>query len=154
MKTKPIPDGYAAITPYLMVRGAAKAIEFYKNIFDAKERMRIPMPGDRIGHAELEIGGSLIMLADEFPETISKGPEAYGGTPVSLHLYVNDADATFAKAIAAGAKQIRPVTTQFYGDRSGVLSDPFGHIWNVATHVEDVSPEEMDKRMKAMAKPS
>jgi PhnB protein len=152
MKPKPIPDGYATLTPYLMVRGAAAAIDYYKKVFGATERMRMPMPDGRIGHAEIEIGGCVVMLADEGPEgQIAKSPQAYGGSPVTFHLYVADPDATFAKAIAEGGKEIRAVANQFYGDRSGVVSDPFGHLWNLATHVEDVSPEEMDRRMKAMA---
>jgi PhnB protein len=152
MSVKKIPDGYASVTPYLMVRGAARAIEFYKNVFGATERMRLPMPDGKVGHAEIEIGGSVIMLADECPESAAKSPQTTGGTPVCIHLYVEDADAVFAKAIAAGAKQTKPVANQFYGDRSGMFSDPFGHSWNVATHFEDVSPEELHKRIAAMSK--
>lgn len=152
MNIKPIPDGYASVTPYLIVQGAARAIEFYKNVFGATERMRLPTPDGRVAHAEIEISGSVIMLADECPERGAKSPQTIGGTPVCLHLYVKDADAVFAKAVATGAKQIRPVEKQFYGDRSGMFSDPFGHSWNVATHVEDVSPEELQKRMAAMNK--
>jgi PhnB protein len=150
MSMKPIPDGYGSITPYLMIQGAARAIEFYKNVFGAIERMRLPTPEGKIAHAEMEIGDSVIMLADECLERGAKSPDTIGGTPVCLHLYVADADAVFAKAIATGAEQIRPVADQFYGDRSGMFSDPFGHTWNVATHVEDVSPEELQKRMAAM----
>jgi PhnB protein len=150
MSTKAIPDGYSSITPYLMVQGAAEAIEFYKDVFDATERLRIPAE-DRIGHAELEIGDSVIMLADECSERGALSPQSVGGTPVCLHLYVEDCDDVFARAIAAGAKQIRPVENQFYGDRSGMFSDPFGHKWNVATHVEDVAPEELQRRMAAMS---
>src|SRR5882757_3636477 len=133
MNIKPIPDGYASVTPYLIVQGAARAIEFYKNVFGATERMRLPSPEGKVAHAEIEIGGSVIMLADERPERGAKSPDTIGGTPVCLHLYVADADAVFAKAIAKGAEQIRPVEKQFYGDRSGMFSDPFGHSWNVAT---------------------
>jgi PhnB protein len=150
MSTKPVPDGYASVTPYLMIQGAAKAIEFYKNIFGAKERMRIPGPGGTVGHAEIEIGGSLIMLADDGPGTSIKGPLTVGGSPVCIHVYLEDSDKTFAKAIAGGATEIRPVKNQFYGDRSGMFRDPFGHVWDVATHVEDVSPEELNKRLAAM----
>ena len=150
MSVKAIPDGYASITPYLMLRGAAAAIDFYKHVFGATELLRVPMPENRIGHAEIKIGNSLIMLADECPERGAKSPQTIGGTAVGLHLYVENCDAVFAKAIAAGAKQIRPVENQFYGDRSGMFTDPFGHNWSVSTHVEDVSPEELKKRLAAM----
>ncbi len=150
MNVKPIPDGYASVTPYLIVQGAAKAIEFYQKVFGATERMRIPIPEGKIAHAEIQIGDSIIMLADECPERGAKSPLTIGNTPVCIHLYVTDADAVFAKAIAAGARQIRAIENQFYGDRSGMFSDPFGHSWNVATHVEDVSPQELQKRMAAM----
>jgi PhnB protein len=152
MSIKPIPDGYTSVTPYLIVQGASKAMEFYKNVFGATERMRIPTPEGKVAHAEIDIGGSVIMLADECPERGAKSPHTIGGTPICLHLYVKDADAVFVKAVATGATQIRPVENQFYGDRSGMFSDPFGHSWNVATHVEDVSPEELHKRMAAMNK--
>jgi PhnB protein len=150
MNVKTIPDDYASVTPYLIVQGAAEAIEFYKDVFGATERMRLPAPDGKVAHAEIEIGDSVIMLADECPGRGAKSPQTIGGTPVCLHLYVEDADAVFAKAIAAGAEQIRPVENQFYGDRSGMFSDPSGHSWNVATHVEDVSPEELHKRMAVM----
>ncbi len=152
MSIKPIPDGYTSVTPYLIIEGAAKAIEFYKTVFCATERMRLPTPEGKVGHAEIEIGGSVVMLADECPERGAKSPQTFGGTPVCLHLYVEDVDAVFAKAVANGAKQVRPVEKQFYGDSSGMFSDPFGHSWNVATHVEDVSPEELQKRLAAMTK--
>ena len=152
MSVSAIPAGYASITPYLMVRGAVQAIEFYKNVFGAKERLRMPLPEGRVAHAEIEIGNSVIMLADECPESISKSPLTMGGTPVSIHLYVPDCDTVFARALAAGATQIRPLANQFYGDRSGLFSDPFGHIWNVATHVEDVSEAELHRRMAALPK--
>jgi len=144
--SKPIPDGYSAITPYLIIDGAAAAIEFYKTAFGAAERMRLAAPGEKVGHAELLIGGSLIMLADECPEMDARGPKAFGGSPVMLHLYVEDVDAVVARALAAGAQIRQPVEKKFYGDRSGSITDPFGHIWHIATHVEDVSPEETQRR--------
>ena len=151
MNVKPIPDGYASVTPYLIIQGAADAIEFYKNVFGATERMRLPRPDGKVAHAEIEIGGSVIMLADECPERGAKSPQTIGGTPVCLHLYVENADEVFADALAAGAQQIKPLENQFYGDRSGMFSDPFGHSWNVVTHVEDVSPEELQTRMAEMS---
>jgi PhnB protein len=150
-KVKPIPDGYSAITPYLVVDGATRAIDFYKQVFGATERMRMPGPDGRIGHAELLIGGAVIMLADEFKDMGSKGPRTFGGSPVSILVYVNDVDAVVKKAVASGGRLTRPVENKFYGDRSGAIEDPFGHVWLVSTHVEDVSPEEMEKRMAAMA---
>lgn len=150
MPVKAIPDGYHAITPYLIVDGAARAIEFYSSAFGAAELMRLDQPDGRIGHAELRIGDSVVMLADEAPARGYRGPAAIGGTPVSLLLYVEDVDAVFARAIAAGATERRPVENQFYGDRSGTLADPFGHVWTLATHVEDVHPEEMERRMASL----
>jgi PhnB protein len=150
-KVKPIPDGYNAVTPYLVVDGATRAIEFYKQVLGATERMRMPGPDGRIGHAELQIGDSVVMLADEFPDMGAKAPKAYGGSPVSLLVYVPDVDATVKKAVGAGAKLVRPLEDKFYGDRSGVIEDPFGHSWMLATHIEDVSPEEMQKRAAALA---
>jgi PhnB protein len=144
MPVKPIPEGYHAITPYLIIDGAAQAIDFYKKAFGATELFRMPDPtGKRIGHAELKIGDSQIMLADENSNMGFRNPKAYGGTPVSLLLYVNDVDATIPRAVAAGAKLLKPIQDQFYGDRSGTIHDPFGHVWTVATHIKDVSPEEM-----------
>jgi PhnB protein len=143
---KPIPDGYHAITPYLIVANAAAAIEFYRSVFGATVLMTMPM-GDRIGHAELKIGDSVVMLSDEWPEMGMRGPKAHGGTSVGLMLYTPDVDAMFARAVKAGAIEERPVKNEFYGDRTGTLIDPFGHRWSVATHVEDVSPEEMQRRM-------
>src|SRR5687767_6842827 len=143
---KPIPDEYPRVTPYLHVDGAADAIEFYTTVMGATERMRMPAPEGRVGHAELQFGNSVVMLADEFPDMGVRGPKSIGGTPFSLHLYVEDVDAVFAAALAAGAKELRPVQDQFYSDRSGTLEDPWGHHWNLATHVEDIDPEEMATR--------
>jgi len=150
-KVKAIPDAYPRVTPYLIVEGAAAAIDFYTRVFGAKERVRMPGPGDKIGHAEIEIGNSMVMLADANPQMGHKGPKTLGGTPISLLLYVENADDTVKRAVAAGGKVVRPVENQFYGDRMGGVEDPFGHLWYVATHVEDVSPEEMKRRMAAMA---
>jgi PhnB protein len=146
---KPIPEGYHSITPYLVTNNAADAIEYYKKAFGATELFRMPAPGGKIGHAELKIGDSPIMLADEYPDMGYFGPAKYGGTPVSLMIYVEDVDTVYPRAIAAGGQEVKALQNQFYGDRSGTLKDPFGFIWTVATHVEDVSPEEMDKRAKA-----
>lgn len=146
----PIPEGYPRLTPYLCVEGAAAAIAFYGEVFGARERMRMPGPGDTIGHAELEIGDSVLMLADEFPEMEFRSPRSVGGTPVTLSLYVEDVDDVFERAVAAGATAVRAVENQFYGDRSGQFDDPFGHRWSVATHVEDVAPEEMARRAAEM----
>jgi PhnB protein len=150
-KVKPIPDGYPVVTPYLVVDGGARAIDFYKEIFGAQERMRMGGPDGRIGHAELQIGDSVVMLADEHPDMGAKGPRAYGGSPVTLMVYVADVDSVVKKAVDSGAKLVRPLEDKFYGDRSGSIEDPFGHIWTVSTHVEDVSPEEMQKRAAALA---
>ena len=146
-KVKPIPDGYHTVTPYIYVNGAANAIEFYKKAFGAEEVMRFPGPGGKIMHAEVKIGDSIVMLADEFPEMGVKSPGAYGGSPVSMAIYVADVDARFNQAVTAGAKAVRAVKDQFYGDRSGTLTDPFGHTWTIATHMEDVSMEEVNRRM-------
>jgi PhnB protein len=146
MAVKPIPEGYHSVTPYLYVKGAAQAIEFYKRAFSATERMRIAQPDGRVGHAEIQIDDSVIMLSDEFLEMGASSPQSLGGSPVSIHLYVEDADAMFKQAIAAGAKVKRPVADQFYGDRLGGVEDPFGHIWWISTHKEDLSPEEIEKR--------
>ncbi len=145
-KVQPIPDGYRRVTPYLHIDGAGAAIAFYADVLGATERMRMPAPDGKIGHAELEIGDSVIMISDESPEMGIRGPRAIGGTPVVLSVYVEDVDAVFDRAVKAGAKALRPVEDQFYGDRSGTFEDPFGHMWNVATHVEDVPPDEMEKR--------
>lgn len=149
MAAKPIPEGYEGVTPYLILDGAARAIDFYKKAFGATELFRMPM-GDKIGHAELKIGKSVVMLSDEAPEMGYRSPKAYKGTPVSLMIYVEDVDKVFKDALASGATELKAVQDQFYGDRSGTLTDPFGHVWTVATHKEDVPPEEMDRRMKAM----
>ena len=149
MAVKPIPDGYHSVTPYLIVSAAADAIDFYKKAFGAVELMRMPAPGGKVGHAEIKIGDSAIMLADEFPEMGYKSPTTLGGSPVSIMIYVDDVDTVFGQAIAAGGREQRPVKDQFYGDRSGTLEDPFGHVWHIATHKEDVSAEEMERRAGA-----
>jgi PhnB protein len=152
-KVKAIPDGYGSVTPYLIVKGGAAAIEFYKRAFGATEIMRMAQPDGRVMHAEVQIGNSRVMLADEFPERGYLAPQTPGKTPVTLHLYVEDVDKVAKQAVAAGAKEVQPVKDQFYGDRSGVFNDPFGHCWNISTHKEDVSEEEMGKRAAAaMAK--
>ena len=147
--TKPIPEGYHTATPYLIIRGAADAIEFYKKAFGATELFRMPQPDGRIGHAEIKIGDSAIMLADEFPEMKYLSPQTLGGSSVSLMIYVEDVDSVFKQALTAGGVEQRAVEDKFYGDRGGSLTDPFGHVWHIATHVEDVSPEEMEKRAAA-----
>jgi PhnB protein len=147
----PIPEGYPRITPYLIVDGAADAISFYQSVLGAKERMRMAGPDGKIGHAEIEIGESVIMLADEHPEMDAHGPKSVGGTPVSLHVYVEDADSVFERATQAGARSLQAVEDKFYGDRSGTFEDPFGHQWHVSTHVEDVPPDEMSKRAEEAA---
>jgi PhnB protein len=149
--TKAIPDEYPQLTPYLIVEGAAAAIKYYEGVFGAEERMRMEGPDGRVGHAELQIGEAMVMLADANPEMDLQGPRSIGGTPVTLHLYVEDADAVFERAVQAGGKPLRPMEDRFYGDRSGQFEDPYGHRWNVASHVEDVSEEEMQRRMAAMA---
>ncbi len=148
---RPIPEGYPRVVPYLHVDGAGAAIDFYTKVLGATERMR--MPGDtpdKIGHAELQIGDAVVMLADEFPDMDVRGPRSVGGTPVTICVYVEDVDAVVERATSAGARVLRPVEDQFYGDRSGTFEDPFGHRWNIMTHVEDVDPEEMQRRMAQM----
>jgi PhnB protein len=150
--TKPIPKGYHALTPSLAVDNAAKAIEFYRRAFGAKERVRMPGPGDTIAHAELEIGDSVLMLADPFPQSSLKTPKEVGGTSVGIFLYVEDVDEVVQQAIDAGATVSMPVEDQFWGDRYGSVTDPFGHLWQIATHTEDLSPEAILERGKtAMA---
>jgi PhnB protein len=149
MSVKPIPEGYHSLTPYLIIRGATEAIEFYKKAFGATELFRFPAPEGKIGHAEMKIGDSPIMLADEFPDMGYKGPQTLGGSAVSLMVYVDDVDATFTQAVGAGATVKEAVSDKFYGDRMGTVVDPFGHVWHVATHKEDVSVEEMQRRAKA-----
>lgn len=152
-KVKPVPDGYHSVTAYLSIKGAARAIDFYKRALGAEEIYRLDMPDGRIGHCELQLGDSRIMLADEMPEMpdiVVRSPESLRGTSVGLNLYVPDCDALFERAVAAGAKVKRALQTQFYGDRSGTVEDPFGHVWTLSTHVEDVSPDELKRRMAAM----
>jgi PhnB protein len=150
-KGKPIPEGYHTITPYLSIKGAADAIDFYKRAFGATEVMRFAQPDGRIGHAEVRIGDSRVMLADEFPDMDFRSPHAIGGSPVHLHMYVDNSDAIVNQAVAAGAKLVRPVQDQFYGDRSGSVADPYGHVWHVSTHKEDLSMEELQKRAAQQA---
>lgn len=149
MSAKAIPEGHHAVTPYLCIKGAARALEFYKKAFDATELMRLAQPDGRIGHSEIRVGDSVIMLSDEFPEMGARSPETIGGSPVAIHLYVEDVDTVFKQAVAAGAKVKRPVADQFYGDRMGGVEDPFGYTWWIATHKEDLSSEEIQKRAAA-----
>ena len=149
MAVQPILEGYEGITPYLICRNAEAAIDFYKRAFGAEEILRIGKPG-MVGHAEMKIGKAIFMLADEFPEMDAVGPQTIGGTAVSLYIYVDDVDVFTEKAIAEGLKVLKPVSDQFYGDRSGHFEDPFGHRWGFATHIEDLTPEELDERAKAM----
>jgi PhnB protein len=143
---KAIPEGYHSVTPYLVIKGAADAIEFYKRAFGAAEIMRMASPNGKIAHAEITIGDSKVMLADEYPEMSYRSPQTIGGTGVSLMVYLENVDEVFKRAVAAGAKELQPIKDQFYGDRSGTLQDPFGHVWTLSTHVEDVPPEEMRRR--------
>lgn len=152
MAVKPVPEGYHTVTPYLVISGASRAIEFYQRAFGAKEILRVPGPEGRLMHAEIQIGDSRIMLADECPEMGARSPQAFGGTPVSLLLYVDDVDAWAKRALAAGATELQPVRDQFYGDRAGTFSDPFGHMWTMSTHREDVSAEELQTRLAAAIK--
>ena len=145
----PIPDGYHTVTPYLIIRGAAAAIDYYKKAFGAEELFRFPTPDGKVGHAEIKIGDSPIMLADEYPDMGYKGPQTLGGSPTSIMLYVENVDTVFDRAIKAGGVVKEAVQDKFYGDRSGTLTDPFGHVWHIATHKEDVSMEEMQRRMKS-----
>ncbi|QBS44109.1 VOC family protein [Nocardia sp. CS682] len=147
---KPVPDGYPVLSPGLAIDGAAAAIDFYKHVFGASERMRMPGPDGKVAHCELMFGNSLVMIGDPSEEMDFRDPKQVGGTPVNLHVYVEDADAAFGAAIAAGARELSPMADQFYGDRSGAFEDPWGHRWTVATHIEDVAPEEMDRRMREL----
>lgn len=149
MPVQPIPAGYHSVTPYLIIKDAARAIEFYKQVFGATELMRLTTPAGKVGHAEIKIGDSPVMLADEFPEMNVRSPQTLGGSSIHLMVYVTNVDAITQQALAAGAKVIRPVKDQFYGDRSGTIEDPFGHNWTIATHTEDVPPDEMEKRAAA-----
>jgi PhnB protein len=151
-KVAPVPAGYHTVTPYISVKGAAQALDFYQRAFDAQVLVRMDLPDGRVGHAEIKIGDSFVMLADEMPEmadAVAKSPQTLGGTTCGLMIYLDDVDTRFKRAVDAGATVKRPVKDQFYGDRTGTLQDPFGHVWTVGTHVEDVSPEEMKKRMAA-----
>jgi PhnB protein len=150
---KPIPDGYGVVTPYLIVAEGAAAIAFYGAAFGATERMRLVRPDGKLAHAEIVIGGCVLMLADEYPDMGARGPHAFGGSPVHIHLFVADVDAVVARACAAGATLERPVADQFYGDRSGSVVDPYGHRWHVASHIEDVPPEEIGRRAAAAMAP-
>jgi PhnB protein len=152
MAVKPVPEGYHSVTPYLIIKGAAQAIDYYKKAFGATELMRFPGPNNTVMHAEIKIGDSVIMLADEHEAGLYRSPLAVGGTPVSLMVYVGDVDTVFNQAVSLGAKSTRAIEDQFYGDRSGNLTDPFGHVWTIATHKEDVSAEEMQRRMAALPK--
>jgi PhnB protein len=151
-KVKPIPEGYHSITPYLVIKGAAAAIDFYKQAFGATEIMRMPQPDGRVGHAELKFGDSVVMLADEYPELQVVGPKTLGNTSVGLLLYLDDVDKAVERAVSLGATIKKPIADQFYGDRTGTIEDPFGHKWTLAVHIEDVSQEEMQRRMEAQAK--
>ena len=151
-KVKPVPEGYRTATPYLIIDGAAKALDFYRRIFGAVEKMRMPSPGGKVGHAEITIGDSMIMLADEHLEIGARSPRAFGGSGVGIMLYVDDVDSTVKNAVAEGAKLVHPVEDKFYGDRTGTIEDPWGHTWHVGTHKEDVSEDEMKRRVASMAK--
>lgn len=150
MAVDPIPRGFHTVTPYLIVRDAARAIDFYRDAFGATEIMRMPGPGGKLMHAEIRIGDSVVMLADEFPEMDVLGPESRGGCTSSILLYVPEVDSAYARALSAGAKELRPLQNQFWGDRMGTVTDPFGHNWSLASHVEDVTEEEMQRRFAAL----
>jgi PhnB protein len=156
MAVQSTPPGYHSVTPYLIVDDATKALEFYQKALNAQELYRLPIPADgggqKIGHAEIKIGDSQVMLSDEYPEMDARGPKALGGTPASFMIYVDDVDKAFDQAVKAGGKAVQPVENQFWGDRTGTIVDPFGHKWTLGTHIEDVPPEEMQKRMEAWSK--
>jgi PhnB protein len=151
-KVRPVPLGYHTVAPHLCVDGAARALDFYRKALGAQELICMKIPGGKIGHAEMQIGDSRIMLSDEFPDFGNLSPKTLGGTPVTIHLYVKDVDALASQAVAAGAKVMIPVADQFYGDRSGRIQDPFGHVWIISTHIEDVTPEEVERRTEAYMK--
>ncbi|HEV8485258.1 MAG TPA: VOC family protein [Blastocatellia bacterium] len=151
-KVKPIPEDRQSVTPYLAIKNAGAAIEFYKQVFGATEKMRMAEPDGKIGHAEIEIGKARIMISDEYPEIDVLGPQSRGGSTVGLHILVEDVDTVFSRAVAAGAKQLKPVSDQFYGERSGQLADPFGHVWYIGTVKEDLSDEEIQSRYEALMK--
>jgi PhnB protein len=151
-QVRPIPEGYHSVTPYLICDGAAQAIEFYKKAFGAVEVARMAMPNGKLGHAEIKIGDSFIMLADESPEAGVRSPKSYGGSPISVLLYVENVDAVAGQAVSAGGKITRPLKDEFYGDRTATVVDPFGHTWYIHTHIKDVTPEEMKKAMQAAGK--
>jgi PhnB protein len=150
MSVSPVPAGYHSVTPYLIIDGAARALPWYVQVFGAREVMRLSAPQGKIGHAEIEIGDSHVMIADESAESQARGPASFGGSPVSLHVYVPDVDAIVARAVAAGAEVKSPVQDKFYGDRMGTLLDPFGHTWHISTHIEDVAPDEIERRLAAL----
>ena len=152
MTARPVPQGYHTVTPYLIVKNAVKALDFYRRAFGAQELMRFDQPDGKIGHAEIKVGDSPVMLADEFPDMGFRSPETLGGAGVGLMIYVENVDSMFSQALSAGAKQLKPVQDQFWGDRTGTVTDPFGHVWTIATHKEDVDPKEMKRRFEAMMK--
>jgi PhnB protein len=151
-KVKPIPEGHNSVSPYLIVAGADRALDFYRKAFGATELFRHAAPDGKIGHAEIKIGDTIVMIADEHPDHDAHGPRKFGGSPVSLHVYVENVDTVWARALAAGGKEKRPLADQFYGDRLGSFEDPFGHTWHVSSHVEDVSMEELTRRAEQAAK--
>lgn len=150
MKPNYLPAGYHHVTPYLIVADAARAIDFYRRAFGGIQVLRMDAPGGKVGHPEIQIGDSRIMLADEFPECEARSPQTIGGTPVSLMLYVEDVAVVVARAVSLGAKMLKPIQDQFYGDRTGTITDPFGHQWTIGTHTEDVSQDDLKKRMAAL----
>jgi PhnB protein len=150
MAVKPIPDDYPRVMPYLIVEGAKEAIDFYKRVFGAQERLRLDGPDGRVGHAELQFADSVVMVADAFPDMGIQDPRQIGGSPVSMTIYVEDVDATFAAALQLGAQEVRPVENKFYGDRAGQFEDPWGHRWSVMTHVEDVTPDDLRARAESL----
>jgi len=152
MSAPPVPQGYHTVTPYLIVKNAVKAIDFYRRAFDAQELMRFDQPDGKIGHAEIKIGDSPVMLADEFPDMGFRSPETLGGAGVSMMVYVENVDRVYSQAISAGAKPLKPLQDQFWGDRTGTVTDPFGHVWTVATHKEDVNPKEIKRRFEELMK--